>query len=374
MQTVELVKEDHKELDKVSESSPLADQLLAWYDEDRRDLPWRYDPGKRANAYRIWLSEVMLQQTTVKSVIPYFNKFVKAWPTVKSLAAAPLEDVLKAWAGLGYYSRARNLHECARTVVRDHGGKFPKSQSELQKLPGIGPYTAAAVAAIAYGQRATVVDGNVERVISRLFAIETPLPKSKPEIKQLAEGLTPELRPGDYAQAMMDLGATVCSPKRPSCMLCPISANCDAHAKGIAQTLPLRMEKAKRPVRKGVAFFVLREDGFVLLRQRPREGLLGGMMEIPSTDWKEKPPPKADQLSRSSPVNGDWWKVPGLVTHTFTHFKLELTIYRTIVEPDVSLNLWAEPERCRWVAKSKLGDEALPSLMRKVISHALSVN
>ncbi|MGI9381479.1 MAG: A/G-specific adenine glycosylase [Methyloligellaceae bacterium] len=371
---MELVKIDQRQKAKEGPSSSLAVQLLAWYDEDRRDLPWRYDPGKRANAYRIWLSEVMLQQTTVKSVIPYFNKFVKAWPTVKKLAAAPLEDVLKAWAGLGYYSRARNLHECARTVVRDYGGKFPATVRELQKLPGIGPYTAAAVAAIAYGQRATVVDGNVERVISRLFAIETPLPKSKPEIKQLADGLTPDLRPGDYAQAMMDLGATICSPKRPSCMLCPISANCDAHAKGNAQNLPARMVKAKRPVRQGVAFFVLREDGFVLLRERPREGLLGGMMEIPSTDWMEKPPAKSDQLSRSSPVNGDWWKVPGLVTHTFTHFKLEMTIYRTLVEPDVSLNLWAEPDRCRWVAKSKLSDEALPSLMRKVISHALGAN
>ncbi|MGI9386308.1 MAG: A/G-specific adenine glycosylase, partial [Methyloligellaceae bacterium] len=338
--------------------------LLEWYDESRRDLAWRYPPGQKADPYRVWLSEIMLQQPPVKAVEPYFNKFARLWPNVEALAAAELEDVLKAWAGLGYYSRARNLHRCAELVVESHGGKFPDREEALLKLPGIGPYTAAAIAAIAFDRPATVVDGNVERVIARLYAVETPLPDAKPRLKELAAGLTPRERPGDYAQALMDLGATICSPKKPSCMLCPLKGHCDAHGRGLAARLPLRQPRAERPVRRGAAFVALREDGCVLLRQRPQQGLLGGMMELPSSPWTDVMPDE-DDFPGLVPVRADWCRVPGLVTHTFTHFRLELEIYRAVIPSETPLNLWAEPERCRWVHRSGLNDEALPSVMRK---------
>ena len=259
--------------------------LLAWYEAERRDLPWRYGPRKKADPYRVWLSEIMLQQTTVKAVVPYFQKFVARWPTVSALAAAQLEEVLQQWAGLGYYSRARNLKACADAVVRDYGGEFPRAENELLKLPGIGPYTAAAIAAIAFGEKATPVDGNVERVVSRLFAVRQPLPGAKPEIRRLAATLTPQRRAGDFAQAMMDLGAEICTPKKPSCLVCPVQQDCSASAQNLAELLPMRGAKAARPSRYGIAFLVQREDGAVLLRQRPEAGLLGGMLEVPSTPW-----------------------------------------------------------------------------------------
>jgi len=349
---------------------PVPELLLAWYDDARRDLPWRYQPGERPDPYRIWLSEIMLQQTTVRAVGPYFNNFVNHWPTVNALAAAELGNVLKAWAGLGYYSRARNLHLCAQRIVEDHGGEFPASEDELIKLPGIGPYTAAAIAAIAFDRPATVVDGNVERVMARLFSVETPLPDAKPRLRELADGLTPRRRPGDYAQAIMDLGATICSPTKPSCMLCPVKGHCSAEGQGIAARLPMRQPKAERPVRRGAAFLAVREDGCVLLRERPQQGLLGGMMEIPSTEWRERAPER-QEFAGLVPIRADWCRVPGQVTHTFTHFRLELEVYRAVVDAETPLNLWAEPDRCRWVYCRDLKGEALPSVMRKIVAHGL---
>lgn len=348
-----------------------AARLLDWYDREARVLPWRYRPGETADPYRVWLSEIMLQQTTVKAVIPYFEKFTKRWPTVGRLAKADLDDVLAAWAGLGYYSRARNLHKCAQTVARENKGRFPRSEALLAELPGVGPYTAAAIAAIAFGEKATVVDGNVERVVARLFAVETPMPAAKPELRRLAATLTPDQRAGDFAQAMMDLGATVCTPKRPSCLMCPLARSCKAHALGIEETLPQRAVKAERPVRRTAAYVVLREDGHVLLRKRPPAGLLGGMTEVPSTPW-EGEAPSQKVVTANAPVRAKWMRVSGGVTHVFTHFRLEIDVYCAIVPQDVALNLWAEPERCRFVPRRDLDSQALPSVMRKIIAHALA--
>jgi A/G-specific adenine glycosylase len=350
--------------------APTAGALLAWYDRERRDLPWRAPPGRRADPYRVWLSEIMLQQTTVKAVIPYYETFLRRWPTVDALAAAGLDEVLAAWAGLGYYSRARNLHACARTVVENHGGRFPRSEQALLKLPGIGPYTAAAVAAIAHGIRATPVDGNIERVVARLFAVPLPLPTAKPELRRLAQTLTPAKRAGDHAQALMDLGATVCTPKRPSCPVCPVAAFCAARAKGIAAELPRREAKPQRPLRLALAYVALREDDSVLLRRRPESGLLGGMLEVPSTEWAETLPRVEDRLS-TAPVRSDWRLVPGIVTHTFTHFQLEALVYRALVPRRARLTSWADAPRCQWVPRGNLDRAALPSVMRKLIAHAL---
>lgn len=345
-------------------------RLLAWYDTSKRDLPWRFSGKGKPDPYHVWLSEIMLQQTTVKAVIPYYNKFLNKWPEVSDLANSELNDVLKAWAGLGYYSRARNLHACAKMIVEKYDSTFPQTEKELLKLPGVGAYTAAAIASIAFGEQATVVDGNVERVISRLFAVETPLPSAKAELKALAATLTPKKRPGDYAQAMMDLGATICSPKRPSCLICPLQKLCDARLAGIEAQLPKRAPKAERPTRKGFAFIAIREDGKILLRERPHEGLLGGMTEIPSTDWTQEGPVK-EELAGMAPVRADWIQVAGTVSHTFTHFRLELQVYRAFVDTSSPLNLWAKPESCQWVARSDVMDEALPSVMKKVITHGL---
>jgi len=345
--------------------------LLLWYGSERRHLPWRYGPRKKADPYRVWLSEIMLQQTTVKAVIPYFQKFVARWPTVVALASAELEEVLQQWAGLGYYSRARNLKACADAVVRDFGGVFPRTEKQLLELPGIGPYTAAAIAAIAFGERATPVDGNVERVVSRLFAVQQALPASKPEIRRLAATLTPTRRAGDFAQAMMDLGAEICTPKNPSCLVCPLQQDCAANARGLAELLPVKAPKMARPSRYGVAFLVQRDDGAVLLRQRPEAGLLGGMLEVPSTHWGDAPPPKKEAL-RAAPVTTSWMPVPGTVVHVFTHFRLELVVYRALVPVDASFTLWAEQERCRWVQRRDLHAQALPSVMKKVIAHGMN--
>ncbi|MEZ5908234.1 MAG: A/G-specific adenine glycosylase [Hyphomicrobiaceae bacterium] len=350
----------------------MASCLLDWYDRERRELPWRAHPGEASDPYRVWLSEIMLQQTTVKAVIPYYHRFLSKWPTVADLAAATEDDILAAWAGLGYYSRARNLHRTAKLVVERYGGRFPATERALLELPGVGPYTAAAIASIAFGEVATPVDGNIERVVARLFGVETPLPEAKPALRQLAATMTPTLRAGDFAQAMMDLGATVCSPKRPSCMMCPLRHACRARAEGSAARLPARSIKAERPTRFGVAFLALREDGLVLLRRRPEQGLLARMMEVPSTDWTEEWP-AADEALRLAPVRGDWWPLPSAVHHTFTHFRLELLIYRAIVPADAALTFWADASRCRWAHRRDLHAEALPSVMRKVIQHALDM-
>jgi A/G-specific adenine glycosylase len=344
--------------------------VLDWYDRERRDLPWRAPPGRRPDPYAVWLSEIMLQQTTVAAVIPFYQRFLARWPTVEALAAAKLDDVLAEWAGLGYYSRARNLHACARLVAERFAGCFPQTEDELRELPGIGPYTAAAMAAIAFGAPATPVDGNIERVVARLFAVRKPLPSAKEEIRRLAGTLTPAKRAGDFAQALMDLGASLCTPKRPSCLMCPLQRDCSAHAQGIESTLPVKAVRAERPVRLGLAFLALREDGYVLLRKRPEAGLLGGMMEVPSAEWAETLPPLNEAL-RTAPVRADWWAVPGTVTHTFTHFRLETLVYRAIVPSNASLTFWADPQRCQWVPRRELDRAALPSVMRKIIAHGL---
>jgi len=294
----------------------------------------------------------------------------KAIAAVVALAAADQDEVLAAWAGLGYYTRARNLYKCAKLIAEAHAGQFPSTSAELVHLPGIGPYTAAAIAAIAFGERATPVDGNIERVIARLFAVSEPLPAAKATLRGLASSLSPSTRAGDFAQALMDLGAGLCTPKRPSCLVCPLQANCAGNAEGLAAELPRKPSKADRPLRVGLAFVALREDGTVLLRRRPDAGLLGGMLEVPSTEWSEALPP-LDQALRAAPVHGQWWAVPGSVAHTFTHFRLELLVYRAVVPNEVPLTFWADPQRCRWVPRRSLNGQALPSVMRKVVAHGL---
>jgi A/G-specific adenine glycosylase len=342
----------------------LVKRLLAWYDANRRRLPWRALPGETPDPYRVWLSEIMLQQTTVAAVGPYFHNFLKRWPTMKALAAAPVEEVMSAWAGLGYYSRARNLHACAKAVAADHNGKLPADEEALRKLPGIGPYTAAAVAAIAFDKRAAPVDGNIERVLARLFALKEPLPGVKPELRAIAETLAPAKRSGDFAQAMMDLGATICTPKSPACGNCPWSDDCVGRAQGIAASLPARDAKAARPLRRGAAFVVVSDRDEILLRRRPPKGLLGGMHEPPMSPWdKDFPQTPLDH----APLKAKYRKLPGLVRHGFTHFELELQVYRADDIATGKANAAGE-----WAPVNALADYALPSVMRKVIGHALT--
>jgi A/G-specific adenine glycosylase len=330
---------------------PHSADLLAWYDRHRRDLPWRARPGEAANPYSVWISEIMLQQTTVAAVRPYYERFLARFPNVDALAQAPVDAVMQAWAGLGYYSRARNLHACAKAVMDQHGGRFPDTEAELLTLPGIGAYTAAAVAAIAFNQPAAAVDGNVERVMSRVFMIEEPLPRAKAVIRSLTEGLVPPDRPGDFAQAVMDLGATLCTPKRPACALCPWMTPCGARAAGLQ-------------VRRGAAFVVLRKDDAVLLRTRPPTGLLGGMAEPPTSAWEAEYDPARAMLD--APLDARWKRLPGLVRHVFTHFPLELTVFFATVARDTPA-----PDDMRWTLRARLAEEALPGSMRKVLVHAL---
>lgn len=349
-----------------------AQDLLRWYDKARRDLPWRAAPGVRPDPYHVWLSEIMLQQTTVKAVIPYFAKFLAFWPSVQALADAPLDDLLSAWAGLGYYARARNLHACAKEIAESFGGDFPTEEKDLLMLPGIGAYTAAAIAAIAFDHRAVVIDGNVERVLSRCFAVETPLPHSKKELREIAETLTPDKRPGDFAQAMMDLGATVCTPRSPSCVICPLVMACAGRASGLETSLPYKVAKAAKPTRRGAAFFVQREDGAILLRRRPEKGLLGGMTEVPGTPWVTKNDSQSSDPFVHAPVKGQWKALPGEVRHTFTHFHLELKVYGARVENGITLTDAARTQDCLWVRPEDIDAQALPSVMRKVVELARS--
>jgi len=339
---------------------PDSTALLAWYDRHRRNLPWRAPPGIHPDPYRIWLSEIMLQQTTVATVGPYFDRFVARWPDISALAAASLDEVLRLWQGLGYYARARNLHACARAVVERHGGVFPRESGALRALPGIGDYTAAAIAAIAFDRRGAAVDGNVERVVARLYGVQEPFPAAKPRLRALASALVPEQRAGDFAQALMDLGATICLPRRPRCVLCPWRACCAAAASGRAEDLPARAAKPERPLRHGVAFWLTRSDGAVLLRRRPERGLLGGMTEIPSTPWRAAPWSIAEAV-RAAPAAIAWSPLPGTVRHGFTHFRLELAVLAGIGSAD---GIWSPVER--------LGDHALPTLMKKVAWHAIA--
>jgi A/G-specific adenine glycosylase len=361
--------------------------LLGWYDRHRRRLPWRPLPGVSPDPYRVWLSEIMLQQTTVQTVGPYFEKFLLKWPSVAELGGASLDEVLRMWAGLGYYSRARNLHACAVAVKRDHGGAFPDTEDGLRALPGIGTYTAAAIAAIAFGRHTMPVDGNIERVVSRLFAVEEPLPKSKPLIRQLAATLLAsthagdaktragdaktragdaKTRAGDSAQALMDLGSSICTPKRPVCALCPLNDGCAARSRGDQETFPRKAPKKAGKLRRGAAFVVTRGDA-LLVRTRAEKGLLGGMTEVPTSDWLAAQDDKA-ALKQAPALKGvaRWHRKVGVVTHVFTHFPLELVVYTVRVAAGSRA-----PQGMRWVPIATLQEEALPTVMRKVIAHGL---
>jgi A/G-specific adenine glycosylase len=350
-----------------AESAPRPALLLDWYDRHRRRLPWRAAAGERADPYRVWLSEIMLQQTGVKTVGPYFEKFLARWPDVAALGRASLDDVLRMWAGLGYYSRARNLHACAVAVLRDHGGVFPDTEEGLRQLPGIGPYTAAAIGAIAFDLRTMPVDGNIERVTSRLYAVEEPLPQAKPRIQQLASTLLGESRAGDSAQALMDLGSSICTPKKPACALCPLNDDCAARLRGDQETFPRKAPKKSGDLRRGAAFIVTRGDE-LLVRTRPEKGLLGGMTEVPGSEWLAGQDDKA-ALKQAPAIKSisRWHRRTGVVTHVFTHFPLELVVYTATVPPRTRA-----PEGMRWVPVATLADEAFPNVMRKVIAHALA--
>ncbi|NDW03489.1 A/G-specific adenine glycosylase [Jiella pacifica] len=339
--------------------------LLAWYDIHHRDLPWRISPrqraaGARPDPYRVWLSEIMLQQTTVAAVKAYYTKFLARWPSVSDLAAAPEGAVLAEWAGLGYYARARNLHACAKAVEAEYGGRFPETAATLKALPGIGDYTSAAIATIAFDEPAAVVDGNIERVVTRLHAIETPLPRAKPLIKAEIAALTPKERPGDFAQAMMDLGATICTPTRPACAICPVRPFCTATRTAEAERYPVKAKKAAVPERRGAAFVARRPDGAVFLRKRPGTGMLGGMSEPPTTNWSAR----ADGAlgASAAPFPSDWRRV-GEIEHGFTHFRLTLEVWSAAVGDELAIEGW-------WSKPQDIAAEALPTVMRKVLKAA----
>jgi A/G-specific adenine glycosylase len=348
-------------------ADPATDLLLDWYDRHHRDLPWRVAPaqgvtGTLPDAYGVWLSEIMLQQTTVQAVKPYFSQFLEQWPDVTALAAADPDDIMKAWAGLGYYSRARNLKKCADIVAQDHKGRFPDTEAALKALPGIGDYTAAAIAAIAFGRHAAVVDGNVERVLSRLKRIDTPVPAAKPLFRAIMSELTPTDRPGDFAQAMMDLGATLCTPKRPPCSLCPVNSQCQASRSGDPEIYPVKPPKKTRPVRRGAAFVAVGQDGAVLLRRRGAKGLLAGMSEVPTSDWTARQDGALGP--RAAPFPADWCGT-GTIKHVFTHFELRLDVYRAdVASPLPATDGW-------WTPQADLHGEALPTVMKKAIASAI---
>lgn len=348
---------------KMDKNIQIAAMLLAWYDDHARILPWRILPHSdvKPDPYRIWLSEIMLQQTTVAAVKPYFLKFLELWPTVEALACAHNDDVMAAWAGLGYYARARNLHACAKYIVENHGGIFPATEQSLRELPGVGAYTSAAISAIAFGKRAVVVDANVERVVARLFAIKTPLPAAKKEITIIADHITPDDRTGDFAQAMMDLGATICTSKAPQCLICPLTASCQARAAGIADQLPYKSAKKAKPQKRGWLWWIERDDHVLLIR-RPQRGLLGGMMAFPGSEWLENT--KEDDVL---PLLPDKVQNPMLidpyVQHSFTHFDLKLHIIRLSAAMD-----YDEAEvQGQWWSIANLDQAGLPTLYKKAV-------
>ncbi|TVQ39444.1 MAG: A/G-specific adenine glycosylase, partial [Geminicoccaceae bacterium] len=309
-----------------SKTDAMFDDLLAWYDAAKRDLPWRAAPGAPVDAYAVLVSEVMLQQTTVATVRGRFAGFMARFPTVEDLARAPLDDVLHAWQGLGYYRRARGLHGCALALVTEHAGRWPRTVEGLQNLPGVGPYTAAAIAAIAFDQPVLAVDGNVERVLARLFRVTTPLPGARAELRRLAHGLRPQQRPGCTVQAMIELGALVCRPRAPGCLTCPLRRHCQAAAAGEALSLPRKAPKKARPQHFAVVFHLRRADGAVLFRRRPAQGLLASMIELPSTPWRATPPSPEAALALA-PAHLAWQRQPGRVRHVFTHLSLELELW-----------------------------------------------
>ncbi len=343
--------------------SQIAPALLRWYDKNARALPWRVSPmarkqGVAPDPYKVWLSEIMLQQTTVATVAPRYEAFLDRWPTVGAMAAAKQDDVLGQWAGLGYYARARNLHKCAAVVAKDYGGVFPDAEDELRGLPGIGDYTAAAIAAIAFDKPAVVVDGNIERVVSRLFAIEAPLPKAKPEIKARATVIWPKKRSGDFAQSLMDLGAGVCKPKAPLCLLCPLADHCDAQAQCRTEEFPKKAPKNTKPTRQGAAFALMNRKGEMLFERRPEQGLLGGMFGLPGTAWAEEEITDALALA---PANAKWRRV-GDITHTFTHFHLTLDVFLAPAPKGFRRKAGQE-----WIAPKTA---RLPTVMKKAVELA----
>lgn len=352
-------------------SACISEHLLSWYDKHHRQLPWRISPsdqalGVIADPYHIWLSEIMLQQTTVTAVKPYFDKFVKMWPKVENLADASSESVMQAWAGLGYYSRARNLKKCADLVTRDYSGRFPQTEAELIKLPGIGPYTAAAIAAIAFNQPAAVVDGNIERVFTRLFRIKTPIPKAKVKIKTHVANNLPCDRPGDFAQGLMDLGSMICTPKKPNCLLCPLQNLCQASASGDQEFYPVKLPKKTKPKHKGAAFVIIDEDGAIYLQKRPDSGLLAEMSEVPTTNWNSNRDGETDTDAAPLPL---MWAQKGSIKHIFTHFELTLVVYSAEISTQDMAN--AKLADGWWSDREQIKNEALPNLMKKVITAAL---
>ncbi|MBV8798270.1 MAG: A/G-specific adenine glycosylase [Alphaproteobacteria bacterium] len=383
-----------------SNGTPAA-ALLAWYDLHRRALPWRAKAGERVDPYRVWLSEIMLQQTTVQAVGRYYREFLTRWPDARALAAAPLDHVLGAWAGLGYYARARNLHRAARMVVEEFGGEFPPCFEQLKRLPGVGAYTAGAIAAIAFGLPYLAMDANAERVLSRLLGVGEPLPKAKPRLQRLGQQLVPHERAGDFAQAMMDLGATICTPRKPACLDCPVQGFCNAFARGIQEQLPRKLAKPSRPLKRGAAFVARDAEGAVLLVKRPENGLLGGMLQPPLGPWTEEFP-SAEEALAQAPFPANWTKRLGIVRHGFTHFQLEIEVYVAAIDsrapgsPPVCGGSTAEggegggtlrnsrplhhashgsPPPLHgggtWVAEADLVTAALPTVMRKIVVHAL---
>ncbi len=349
-----------------SDAKPVeaARRVLAWWDRHRRSFPWRAAPGERADPYRVWLSEVLLQQTVARTAVPYFERFVALWPRVEDLAAAPLEEVMRAFAGLGYYSRARNLHACARQIAQ-RGGAFPQDEAVLRALPGVGAYTAAAIAAIAFNRHASPVDGNIARIMTRLHAIDAPIAKARATIAAAAAALTPADRPGDFAQALMDIGATICAPRSPDCRACPLEADCAGAATGEPQAWPRKKPRKARPERRGAAFFAQAADGSILLRARPLEGLLGGTLELPGTPWSADFAPEA--AASEAPFPASWRLAPGLVEQAFTHFSLRLNVYVARLEGNPPAR-----EGCFWVAPPEIERAALSGVMRKALAHGLA--
>lgn len=335
------------------------DDIFAWYDRHGRALPWRYRWPEMAPVYHLWLSEIMLQQTVVATVIPYFLEFSRRWPTIGDLAVAPIDDVLAAWAGLGYYARARNLHKTAQIVAHDYAGVFPKNKQDLLALPGIGPYTAGAIMVIGYGQPGVVVDGNIERVMSRYFAIQTPLPKAKAKIAVAYADSRPDARPSDFPQALMDFANAVCTPKMPGCSRCPLASSCRGYGDGIAEQLPRKAAKPVKPRRRGVAFVAINQHGEVFVERRPNSGLLGGMTAFPSSGWTQAHRSDADAAAfDAAPFDADWQKLQPAVQHVFTHFALDMTVYVARVHaplPVTGSGWWQKPQPSQ-----------LPSLMRKI--------
>ena len=347
----------------MSVNCDLSNKLLAWYDLNAREFPWRTGPvekrsGAKSDPYAVWLSEIMLQQTTTATVKNYYSKFISRWPTLSDLAAAEDSEILADWAGLGYYARARNLIKCARLAESDHGGEFPKEKEDLLSLPGIGPYTAAAIMAIAFDRPETVVDGNVERVMARMNAVKKPLANSKRELRQLAARMTPSIRPGDYAQAIMDLGATVCRPRSPHCQICPWKEACVAYAEGLQDEIPVKRPKPPRPVRQGVAYVGRRRDGAWLLERRPNSGLLGGMLGWPESEWNESE-------QGDPPCDGAWKDTGEIIRHVFTHFELRL---RIVVG---SLPVDSNPVKGMFVSVEDFNEDDLPTVMRKAYRTAV---